>query len=591
MTFENCRFINTTFTSYEYNNTFKNSIFNKSVIEIVVFYGFGDIYQDYSKIINCNLYESVIKFKGEYTSNYIDIIGGDQFQIVNSLDIKNSNFSNSNLTLYRYNVTIDNSSFNNTPIEGSSNIYNISNTNFNNPKIWLSYSEISLYKSNLTNPKLHFSAGYFSEGCKILMDNTILNNCEMDGSISYGSRKGSLKIKDSVINNSTLYTIYSDVLINNSLFNKSSIEFFFADADIVNSTFVNDGNITDTIKTRNYNDMYIFDDDGNLTIERVECQVKTDYVTEDTYLVNASGKYEIKAEDINKDTTHKIIINETDIYYFNDKLVIKVENYKGEPVSGIEIFIEDLNDFEYPIPSVKTNKDGIGEYNLNKLGNITLKIYYVTQSIEYHNVDYGITLNLTIKPTITDIKINKGNFKSNIYSKINSYLKIKTVSNMSANLKDIKFAYKVYTNGKAKTYYSKINSKGETTFKLPKTLTAGKHKIEIILVNTKIKKTMTVKIAKAKTSVKAQKVTNYFKKSGYFKITLKNKATKKPASNVKVKIKVYTGKKYKTYTAKTNKKGIAKINTKQLKIGGHKVVISSGNNNYQISAKSAITIK
>ena len=78
-------------------NIFKNSIFNKSVIEIVVFYGFGDIYHDYSKIINCNLYESVIKFKGEYTSNYIDIIGGDQFQIVNSLDIKNSNFSNSNL--------------------------------------------------------------------------------------------------------------------------------------------------------------------------------------------------------------------------------------------------------------------------------------------------------------------------------------------------------------------------------------------------------------------------------------------------------------------------------------------------------------
>jgi hypothetical protein len=39
---------------------------------------------------------------------------------------------------------------------------------------------------------------------------------------------------------------------------------------------------------------------------------------------------------------------------------------------------------------------------------------------------------------------------------------------------------------------------------------------------------------------------------------------------------VFTGKKYNTYTVKTNKKGLAKINTKSLKIGKHKVIISSG---------------
>lgn len=46
-------------------------------------------------------------------------------------------------------------------------------------------------------------------------------------------------------------------------------------------------------------------------------------------------------------------------------------------------------------------------------------------------------------------------------------------------------------------------------------------------------------------------------------------------SNVKVKIKVFTGKKFKKYIVKTDKKGIAKINTKNLKTGTHKVVISS----------------
>lgn len=101
----------------------------------------------------------------------------------------------------------------------------------------------------------------------------------------------------------------------------------------------------------------------------------------------------------------------------------------------------------------------------------------------------------------------------------------------------------------------------------------------------------TVKITKAKTVVTAPKVTAKYKKSKYFKVTVKNKVSKKAASKIKVKIKVYTGKKYKTYTVKTNKKGVAKLNTKKLKRGKHKVVISSGNSNYIISKKSSIRIK
>lgn len=101
----------------------------------------------------------------------------------------------------------------------------------------------------------------------------------------------------------------------------------------------------------------------------------------------------------------------------------------------------------------------------------------------------------------------------------------------------------------------------------------------------------TVKITKAKTVVQAPKVTAKYKKSKYFKVTIKNKASNKAVSKVKVKIKVYTGNKYKTYTVKTNKKGIAKINTKKLKRGKHKVVISSGNKNYIISKNSSIRIK
>lgn len=93
-----------------------------------------------------------------------------------------------------------------------------------------------------------------------------------------------------------------------------------------------------------------------------------------------------------------------------------------------------------------------------------------------------------------------------------------------------------------------------------------------------------------KTVVKAPKVTNKFKKSAYFKIKVSDKKSKKPIK-CKIKVKVYTGKKFKTYKLKTDKKGIAKINTKSLKRGSHKVIITQNNNKYDISSQSKIIIK
>ena len=89
-----------------------------------------------------------------------------------------------------------------------------------------------------------------------------------------------------------------------------------------------------------------------------------------------------------------------------------------------------------------------------------------------------------------------------------------------------------------------------------------------------IRAVVTVKITKAKTIVKAPKVTAKYKKSKYFKVTIKNKASNKAAAKIKVKIKVYTGKKYKTYTVKTDKKGVAKINTKKFSLNILGVVIA-----------------
>ena len=148
--------------------------------------------------------------------------------------------------------------------------------------------------------------------------------------------------------------------------------------------------------------------------------------------------------------------------------------------------------------------------------------------------------------------------------------------------------------GKTKKYlYAQTNVNGIAKFKVSN-LPKGSYKVTISsdeLMASFAKITSSVKISKASTIVKAPKVTNKFKKSKYFKVTVKNKVTKKIVKKVKIKIKVFTGKKYRIYKIKTNSKGIAKFNTKKLTKGKHKVLISSNNDNYKIKAKSKIIIK
>ena len=162
-----------------------------------------------------------------------------------------------------------------------------------------------------------------------------------------------------------------------------------------------------------------------------------------------------------------------------------------------------------------------------------------------------------------------------------------TYSESKNPAKFIEFTLKITKGKKTITDYGYTNGKGIDYYDASK-LAIGTYKITIT-DNFGDNTTSTVKISKAKASVKAPRVTFKVKKSKYFKVTLK--ANKKPLKNVKIKVKVKTGKKYKTYNLKTNYKGIAKLNTKKLKVGSHAVIISSGDSNYQIHAKSLITIK
>lgn len=160
----------------------------------------------------------------------------------------------------------------------------------------------------------------------------------------------------------------------------------------------------------------------------------------------------------------------------------------------------------------------------------------------------------------------------------------------------VKTKFKVFTGKKYKTYYydaSKISQR-DPFFRITSDLSVGKHKIEVSSNSKYItfpKKTFTLTVKKATATVKAKKITAKYKKSKYFKITVKNKASGKVVGKIKVKVKVYTGKKYKTYVLKTDKKGEVKLNTKKLSRGTHKLEITSKNKNYEFYKKSSIKIK
>ena len=99
------------------------------------------------------------------------------------------------------------------------------------------------------------------------------------------------------------------------------------------------------------------------------------------------------------------------------------------------------------------------------------------------------------------------------------------------------------------------------------------------------------KLIKTKTTVSAPSVTNEFNATKYFKITVKNKKTKKAISGIKINVKLSCDNFTKTITAKTDKNGVVMINTKDLIVGNYKVSINPANNKYLISSTSSIVIK
>ena len=175
------------------------------------------------------------------------------------------------------------------------------------------------------------------------------------------------------------------------------------------------------------------------------------------------------------------------------------------------------------------------------------------------------------------------------------YFKVKAIDSKTKKpVPNVKLILKVYSGKKYKKVTVKTDSKGIAKY-YASALGIGTHKVTINVKDSKKfsskPKYTSIKISRAKLKISAPKITGYYKESKRYKISIKNNESKKPMKNIRVMIKVFTGKKYKKYSLKTNKKGIVSFNMKSLAKGKHKVVINIKSGSKVKSAVSKTYIK
>ena len=590
MEFNNCNFINASFTSNELDNRFNNCIFNNSGVTLIVLKGYfyPETPYAYSEFLNCQFIESDFKTKDVYGSYYIHLDGSDFFETFDSINLANCSFSKSSVSINTVNINMTSCSFNKTNIKGHSNSINIKDSEFYNQDIDFSICKTNFIDTTFNKSNISLGAAYFSIGTETNLKNCLLNNTKIRLTPGFRSRTSQINITNSNVANSYIDSTDANVIIENSTLNRTGMLLFFSGLKISDSEIFNNNTIDNTIKTKleEEKDAII---DGDITPMTVYYQIKTDYQIANTHFTNETGKYELTAEDISKNTLYNFTYIKQGTYYVNNQIIFVLKDCNGNPVVGEKIFIIIEGKYQPIVPSITTDENGIARYNLTESGYLTIKAYYYSNSRNFDSMTHAISFEICVNP-VKSLNVYKYDFGKNIYSTIKGHLKLKITDAMLKDLSKVKLIVELIGKDKNKIYKVYTNRNGEALFDIPAKLAVGKYTLKITIDNTDITKIISFKINKAKTIVKAPKTTNQFKKSSYFKVALKNKISNKAISNVKVNIKVFTGKKFKTFTVKTDKKGIAKINTKNLKIGNHKVVISSNDNNYQISAKSMIKI-
>ena len=227
---------------------------------------------------------------------------------------------------------------------------------------------------------------------------------------------------------------------------------------------------------------------------------------------------------------------------------------------------------------VKTDSKGVARFSTG----LTVGKHKVIMTVydNYYNSS-SITRYVTVKKTTGQFSAPK----VSTYYKSGKVYKIKLTNTKNKVLMyGATVNIKVYiTKNKFYNLTGTTNANGLVQFKI--TFKPGTYKVVVSSADKGYTaKSVTSQIKVTKSPIKMTPTALKVKKGKYFKVKVTSTKSKKVLSGVKVKVKVYTGKKYKTYTIKTNSKGIASLKIKQ-KVGKHKIVLTPALTKYY-SAKT-----
>lgn len=284
----------------------------------------------------------------------------------------------------------------------------------------------------------------------------------------------------------------------------------------------------------------------------------------------------------------KITLSQSGSYFGGKTVSAKVINTNtNAPVSGAKVTFKFSNGKS---ATVYTGSNGVATYNVP----FNPGTYKVTATIPS---DIGgasaVLSNIRIARAPATISPSKLNTKF----QANKYFKVKVInSKTKKGIAGVKLQLKVFTGKKAKKVTVTTASNGVASYNAAK-LKVGGHKVKVSIASKQVSakaKTSKITVKKASTSIDKYDALYYYKdvKRGVYNIGVYNKDAHQYIKGVKIKVKVFTGKKSKTYTLKTKKDGFAVLKVKGIKIGKHKVQITfNGNKNFKKStAKATIEV-
>lgn len=204
-----------------------------------------------------------------------------------------------------------------------------------------------------------------------------------------------------------------------------------------------------------------------------------------------------------------------------------------------------------------------------------------------------------------DINVNKASVtikasKLTVGYKAGTVWSINLVDSKGKAIANALLTLKVYTGNKYKTASVRTNSKGVATYKTSG-LSVGTHRVVVSLSNGNYSAkslSSSVKVIK-QTALKFKLVKRASTKSyALLSYLVLNKKTGKGINGVKLKVLVYTGKKYTSFTLKTKKvknkyvyNGATGFATNKFSVGKHTVKIMPTSLKYKGSVTTSIIIK